>query len=118
MKMEKAQFEKKQEKQIYIELSKQFTAENYMNNVPDRDQNGNVIPDWKRQMLAKKAAEKAKKEFAENLQKEAEKKRLNAVPEWKKQLLAKKEETEQKIRLVCHGSILHFVIFQIKLNRK
>lgn len=49
-------------------------------------------------MLAKKAAEKAKKEMEEQLQKEAEEKRLQSIPQWKRPLLAKKEETENKIR--------------------
>ncbi|XP_025831867.1 homeotic protein deformed-like [Agrilus planipennis] len=49
-------------------------------------------------MLAKKAAEKAKRELEEQLQKEAEAKRLQSIPQWKRNLIAKKEETENKIR--------------------
>lgn len=49
-------------------------------------------------MLAKKAAEKARKEIEEKLQREAEEKRLQSIPQWKRQLLAKKEEQENKIR--------------------
>lgn len=47
-------------------------------------------------MMAKKAAEKARKDLEEQLKKEAEEKRLQAIPAWKRQLLAKKEENENR----------------------
>jgi putative heme iron utilization protein len=68
--------------------------------VPERDQAGNIIPDWKRQMMAKKAAEKAKKEFEDRLAKEAEDRRLSAIPKWKRDLIQRKEEAEHKIKCV------------------
>lgn len=49
-------------------------------------------------MLAKKAAERARKELEEQLVKEAEEKRLQSIPQWKRQLLQKKEEAENRMR--------------------
>lgn len=66
--------------------------------IPDKDGAGNIIPDWKRQMLAKKAAEKARKEFEERLVREAEDRRLSSIPQWKRDLLARREEAENKLK--------------------
>jgi hypothetical protein len=49
-------------------------------------------------MLAKKAAEKAKKEFEDRVAKEAEDRRLSAIPKWKRDLIQRKEEAEHKIK--------------------
>jgi hypothetical protein len=49
-------------------------------------------------MLAKKAADKARKEFEDRLAKEAEDRRLSAIPKWKRDLIARKEEAENKAR--------------------
>lgn len=98
MKIERAKTEECKEKDLYTEISKQYTATNFVEKIPDKDNTGNIIPAWKRQMLAKKAAEKARKELEEQMQREAEEKRLQAIPQWKRQLMAKKEEAEIKIR--------------------
>ncbi|XP_017785017.1 PREDICTED: uncharacterized protein LOC108568442 [Nicrophorus vespilloides] len=97
MKIERAKVEEKHEKELYTEITKQFSTTNFVEKIPDKDNTGNVIPVWKRQMLAKKAAEKARKELEEQLHKEAEEKRLQAIPQWKRQLMAKKEEAEFKM---------------------
>ncbi|XP_062536879.1 uncharacterized protein LOC134205563 isoform X2 [Armigeres subalbatus] len=118
MKVERAKLEDKQATEVYSEVTRQFTAANYVDQnplssvprvalinstdkllqVPDRDHQGNLIPDWKRQMLAKKAAEKAKKEFEDRLAREAEDRRLSAIPKWKRDLMARKEEAENKLK--------------------
>ena len=58
--------------------------------VPKVDPSGAEIPTWKREMLAKKAAEKAKAEAMGRRKMDDEWKKEVAVPEWKKQLIDKK----------------------------
>lgn len=48
-------------------------------------------------MLARKAAERAKKELEEQIARENEEKRQKAIPPWKRQLLAKKDVEEKKL---------------------
>lgn len=125
MKVERAKMEGSYDKDAYSDITKQFTATHFVDQVceilfyfslvfnsifdctiiitkyhanfhllidqvPEKDNAGNVIPDWKRQMLAKKAAERAKKDFEERMTKEAEDRRLSAIPQWKRDLLARK----------------------------
>lgn len=118
MKVERARLEGKNGS-AYSEITRQFTTSHFVEQVrnddilftnginngnidtfqiPDRDNAGNVIPDWKRQMLAKKAAERAKKDFEERIAREAEDRRLSAIPQWKRDLLARREEAEHKLK--------------------
>ena len=64
--------------------------------VPTHDPNGAEIPKWKREMMAKKAAEKGKKEAIQRKAKEDEELRLAAMPVWKKQLIEKKMEDPKR----------------------
>ncbi|KAK7085271.1 hypothetical protein SK128_013468, partial [Halocaridina rubra] len=92
LKSERAKEEAKIGKLEKDELSKQYSPVNFVDQIPEVDNAGNRIPDWKRQMLARKAAERAKKNAEETLQQQLEEKRLQAIPPWKRQLMMRKEE--------------------------
>ncbi|EZA50049.1 hypothetical protein X777_11713 [Ooceraea biroi] len=97
LKVERAQVEKTQEKNLISEINKAFSVTNFVDQIPEKDSSGNVIPIWKRQMLARKAAERAKKELEEQIAKENEERRQKAIPPWKRQLLAKKDNDEKRL---------------------
>lgn len=65
--------------------------------VPEKDAAGNAIPAWKRQMMARRAAEKAKKDLEKELAGEAERRRAAALPAWKRQLLQRREGTVDRL---------------------
>lgn len=91
LKVEMAEVEKYQVKNIKNELNKTFNVSNFVDQIPEKDSSGNIIPIWKRQMLARKAAGRAKKELEDQIARENEEKRQKAIPPWKRQLLAKKD---------------------------
>lgn len=117
--MVRAQVELEQEKSEEQEFEKQFSLENFLQKVKldsspisptfhnyatfllptfqiaDKDATGVPIPDWKRLMLARKAAEKAKREAEEERLKQLEEKRLQSIPVWRRHLLQRKEEDGQ-----------------------
>lgn len=70
-------------------LAQNFTVDEFLKTIPEKDPKGNEIPQWKRYMLAKKSAEKAKKDAEDLIRKEFEEKLSRQIPEWKKQLLKK-----------------------------
>lgn len=92
LKYEQAKAQEEAEREQYKKFLAQFTAENFLKKIPGVDPAGNEIPRWKREMLAKKAAEKAKAEALEERARLEEERRLMAIPAWKRQLLDKKGE--------------------------
>lgn len=82
-------------KERVAEIGTQFTAENFLPSVPEKDASGCEIPHWKRLMLAKKVAEKAKKEAEVLAIQQAEAKRINSIPEWKQRILNKQNQSSK-----------------------
>lgn len=73
------------------QLAPNFTVEEFLKKMPETDPKGNLIPAWKRQMMAKKAAEKAKKDAEEEIRRQVEEKKVLAIPAWKRQLIKKED---------------------------
>ncbi|XP_025190263.1 uncharacterized protein LOC112590886 isoform X2 [Melanaphis sacchari] len=95
MKVEKVKMDEMSEKQKINEITKQLSPDNIIDQIPEKDANGNMIPAWKRQMMAKKAAEKARKDMEEELSRQAEEKRLQSLPPWKRQLMQNKRQDDK-----------------------
>ncbi|XP_013773515.2 PHD finger protein rhinoceros-like isoform X2 [Limulus polyphemus] len=89
MKEERVKQEQEEMQKKASDIAKQCTTERFLDKIPEVDANGCPIPPWKRQMLAKKAAENAKKEAEEQRLKEAEQRKISAIPAWKRHLLLK-----------------------------
>merc|ERR1712141_604488 len=90
LKCEQQKHQEEAEKEQYHKFLSQFTMENFLEKVPTHDPNGAEIPKWKREMMAKKAAEKGKKEAIQKRAKEDEDRKMAAMPVWKKQLIEEK----------------------------
>ena len=63
--------------------------------VPTSDATGAEIPLWKREMMAKKASEKARERALRERIEEEEARKVDAMPEWKRHLLQKKHMAEK-----------------------
>ena len=74
----------------------------YYIQVPETDPNGGEIPKWKREMMAKKAAEKAKREAIERRAQEEENRKIAQIPAWKRQLIENRKVEDPK-RQVAHN---------------
>lgn len=79
--------------QIVASMMPVFKADDFLAKVAENEPEA---PHWRRQMLAKKAAERARKECEERMRNELEKRRQSQVPVWKRQMLAKKAAERNK----------------------
>eukprot|EP00090_Calanus_glacialis_P044778 TRINITY_DN8023_c0_g1_i4.p1 TRINITY_DN8023_c0_g1~~TRINITY_DN8023_c0_g1_i4.p1 ORF type:complete len:984 (-),score=275.70 TRINITY_DN8023_c0_g1_i4:1081-3648(-) len=95
------------EKEQYRKFLGQFTAENFLKKIPSSDPAGNEIPKWKREMLAKKAADKAKQESLDERARLEEERKMQAIPAWKRQLLAQKDGDVKRVddEIVINGEV-------------
>lgn len=71
-------------------LEGEFDPKNFLDQVPDKDSGGRDIPPWKRHVLARQLAEKAKNDDDERKKQAEEEKRYKNVPAWKRALMEKK----------------------------
>lgn len=80
------------------EISSSLTVEEFMKRMPDTDASGVEIPAWKKQMLARKAVDKARKEAEEELKRQLEERKAKAIPAWKRQILMAKQDPSSSFR--------------------
>lgn len=68
-------------------------------------------------MMAKKAAEKARKDMEEELCRQAEEKRLQSLPPWKRQLMQNKKQDDKYVFEKNVEPIIPSYIFRQRLIR-
>ncbi len=73
---------------LYLDNSRLFQ-------IPSEDSSGAEIPQWKREMMAKKAADKAKDAALRERIEMEEARKVDAMPEWKRHLLEKRAVAER-----------------------
>merc|ERR1712226_1101818 len=98
LRSEQQKMQEEHERAEYRRFLAQFTMENFLEKVPQQDPNGGEIPKWKREMMAKKAAEKGKKEAITQKNKDEEDRKIAAMPAWKKDLIQKKMEDPKSVK--------------------
>ncbi|KAK3773201.1 hypothetical protein RRG08_025867 [Elysia crispata] len=72
-------------------LTGDFDPKNFLDQVETVDTTGRTIPEWRRHVLAKHAAEKAQKEFEERRVEEDYESRFKDMPAWKRALIERRE---------------------------
>lgn len=91
--IKKEQVKSKQEVQQKVaQIVQNFRPENFLHKVPETDGTGATIPAWKRLMMAKKVAEKEKRDAEQLVMQEAEAKRLHCLPAWKRNILNRRSD--------------------------
>jgi len=97
LRSEQQKAQEEAEKAQYKKFLAQFTADNFLKKIPSTDPAGNEIPKWKREMLAKKAADKAKQEALDERARLEEERKLQAIPAWKRQLIAQRDGDMKRV---------------------
>lgn len=64
--------------------------------VPTADADGAPIPQWKREMMAKKAADKARGKAVDRRSTEIEAQKMSSLPEWKRQIMERRQEDQKR----------------------
>ena len=91
--IKKEQVKSKEEvAQKVAQIGQQFRPEDFVHQVPEFDATGALVPAWKRIMMAKKIADKAKKDAEVQAVIDAQEKRFHSIPEWKRNILLRREQ--------------------------